>query len=266
MNLEKNKNLMVIKYQNTDNVLEDICSIIDSAKNYAYQSVNIALVERNWLIGYRIAEEELKGSNRADYGIEIINKLSKELKEQYGKGFESRNLYYFLKFYKMFPKILNSVSSKSDMLLSWTHYRTLLQVEDKKAREWYAKESFEQTWSTRTLQRNISTQYYYRLLKSQIKEPVIKEMKEKNKENYLLNKLEFVKNPVIAEFLGYSLDSKFTENKLETSIINNLQKFLMELRKRICFCFKTTTYSHRKRRLLYRFSFLQLYFKMFCVN
>ena len=236
MNLEKNKNLMSIKYQNTDNVLEDICSIIESARNYAYQSVNIALVERNWLIGYRIAEEELKGSNRADYGIEIINKLSKELKNQYGKGFESRNLYYFLKFYKMFPKILNSVSSKSDMLLSWTHYRTLLQVEDKKAREWYAKESFEQTWSTRTLQRNISTQYYYRLLKSQIKEPVIKEMKEKNKENYLLNKLEFVKNPVIAEFLGYSLDSQFTENKLETSIINNLQKFLMELRKRICFC------------------------------
>ncbi len=70
---------MIIKYQNTNNVLEDVCSIIDSAKNYAYQSVNIALVERNWLIGYRIAEEELKGNDRADYGIEIIKKLSKEL-------------------------------------------------------------------------------------------------------------------------------------------------------------------------------------------
>ena len=236
MNLEKNKNLMSIKYQNTDNVLEDICSIIESARNYAYQSVNIALVERNWLIGYRIAEEELKGSNRADYGVEIINKLSKELKNQYGKGFDRSNLYRFLSFYKKFPQIVDALSRQSGMLLSWTHYRTLLQVEDEKAREWYAKESFEQTWSTRTLQRNISTQYYYRLLKSQIKEPVIKEMKEKNKENYLLNKLEFVKNPVIAEFLGYSLDSKFTENKLEISIINNLQKFLMELRKRICFC------------------------------
>ena len=112
MDLEKAKNnSMVVKYQNTDNVLEDICSIIDSAKDFAYQSVNMALVERNWFIGYRIAEEELKGNDRADYGVEIIKKLSKELKEEYGKGFDARNLYYFLKFYKMFPEILNSASS-----------------------------------------------------------------------------------------------------------------------------------------------------------
>lgn len=231
MSLEKiNNNSMIIKYQNTDNVLDDVCSIIESARDYAYKSVNIALVERNWLIGYRIAEEELKGNDRANYGKEIIRKLAKKLKEEYGKGFDSRNLYYFLNFYKMFPNILNAVSSKSNMLLSWTHYRTLLQVFDKKARDWYEKEALEQTWSTRTLQRNIDTQYYYRLLKSQVKEPVIKEMEENNKKNYLMNKLEFVKNPVIAEFLGYSLDSTFTETELETSIINNLQKFLMELR------------------------------------
>ena len=231
MSLEKiSNNSMIIKYQNTDNVLEDVCSIIESARDYAYKSVNIALVERNWLIGYRIAEEELKGNDRADYGLEIIKKLSKELTKQYGKGYDSRNLYYFLNFYKFFPNILNALSSKSNTMLSWTHYRTLLQVFDKKARDWYAKEALEQTWSTRTLQRNINTQYYYRLLKSQVKEPVIKEMKENNKDNYLMNKLEFVKNPVIAEFLGYSLDSSFTETELETSIINNLQKFLMELR------------------------------------
>ena len=231
MNLEKvNNNSIVIKYQNTDNVFEDVCSIIESARDYAYKSVNIALVERNWLIGYRISEEELKGNDRADYGLEIIKKLSKELTKQYGKGYDSRNLYYFLNFYKLFPNILNALSSKSNTMLSWTHYRTLLQVFDKKARDWYAKEALEQTWSTRTLQRNIDTQYYYRLLKSQVKEPVIKEMEENNKENYLINKLEFVKNPVIAEFLGYSLDSTFTETELETSIINNLQKFLMELR------------------------------------
>ena len=231
MSLEKvNNDSMIIKYQNTNNVLEDICSIIESARDYAYKSVNIALVERNWLIGYRIAEEELKGNDRADYGLEIIKKLSKELTKQYGKGYDSRNLYYFLNFYKLFPNILNALSSKSNTILSWTHYRTLLQVFDKKARDWYEKEALEQTWSTRTLQRNINTQYYYRLLKSQVKEPVIKEMEENNKENYLINKLEFVKNPVIAEFLGYSLDSTFTETELETSIINNLQKFLMELR------------------------------------
>ena len=236
MNLEKKENnSMIIKYQNTDDVLKDVCSIIESARNYAYQSVNIALVERNWFIGYRIAEEELKGENRANYGTEILKKLSKELKKEYGKGFELRNLYYFLQFYKTFPNILHSVNAKSNML-SWTHYKTLLQVEDVKAREWYAEETAKQTWSVRTLQRNISSQYYYRLLKSQIKEPVIKEMKEKNKEHYLMDKLEFIKNPLIAEFLGFSLEDTYTETELETSIINNLQKFLMELRKRLCFC------------------------------
>ncbi len=248
MDLEKvDNNSMIIKYQNTDNVLKDVCSIIESARDYAYQSVNIALVERNWFIGYRIAEEELKGDNRADYGTEIIKKLSKELKGKYGKGFEIRNLYYFLQFYKTFPNILHAVNAKSNILLSWTHYKILLQVFDEKARDWYEKETLEQTWSTRTLQRNISTQYYYRLLKSQVKEPVIEEMKEKNKEHYLMDKLEFIKNPLIAEFLGYSLEDKYTETELETSIINNLQKFLMELRKRLCFCRKTTTYSYRKR-------------------
>ena len=268
MNLEKknkNKN-SIIKYAKTDNVFTDICSIIESARDYAFQSVNLALVERNWLIGYRIAEEELNGQERANYGTEIIKKLSKELTKEYGKGFDTRNLYYFFNFYKMFPNILNAVSSKSNRLLSWTHYRTLLQVVDKEAREWYEKEALSQTWSARTLQRNISSQYYYRLLKSQVKEPVIEEMKKVNKNKYLMDKLEFVKNPVIAEFLGYSLDDSFTETELETSIINNLQKFLMELRKRLCFCGKTTTYSYWKGRLLHWFSFLQLYIKMFCVN
>ena len=219
---KKDNNSMIIKYQNTDNVVEDICSIIESARDYAYQSVNIALVERNWFIGYRIAEEELKGENRANYGTEILKKLSKELKKEYGKGFELRNLYYFLQFYKTFPNILHSVNAKSNMLLSWTHYKTLLQVPDEKAREWYEKETAEQTWSVRTLQRNISSQYYYRLLKSQVKEPVIEEMKEKNKEHYLVDKLEFVKNPLIAEFLGFSLEDSYTETELETSIINNV--------------------------------------------
>ena len=223
MDLEKkDNNSIIIKYQNTDNVVEDICSIIESARDYAYQSVNIALVERNWFIGYRIAEEELRGENRANYGTEILKKLSKELKKEYGKGFELRNLYYFLQFYKTFPNILHSVNAKSNMLLSWTHYKTLLQVPDEKAREWYEKETAEQTWSVRTLQRNISSQYYYRLLKSQVKEPVIEEMKEKNKEHYLVDKLEFVKNPLIAEFLGFSLEDSYTETELETSIINNV--------------------------------------------
>ena len=195
-----NKNQMVIKYQNTEDVVNDECSIIESAREYAYKSVNIALLERNWLIGYRIAEEELKGNGRADYGVEVIKKLAKELTREYGKGFDRSNLYRFLSFYRNFPQIVDSVSRQSNTLLSWTHYRVLLQVLDKQARDWYEKESVEQSWSVRTLQRNIDTQYYYRLLKSQVKEPVIKEMKERTKQYELMKKLEMIKTQLLLSF------------------------------------------------------------------
>ena len=120
----------LIEYKNTDNIVKDACKIIDSAQKVAYKAVNSTLVIRNWLLGKRICEEELKGENRADYGTEILKKLSKELKKEYGKGFELRNLYYFLQFYKTFPNILHSANAKSNILLSWTHYKILLQVED----------------------------------------------------------------------------------------------------------------------------------------
>ena len=251
MELKINENQNDVQYQNTNDIFEDVSLIIESAREYAYKTVNVALLKRNWLIGYRIAEEELKGKDRANYGVEIIKKLAKELTKEYGKGFDRSNLYRFLSFYKNFPQIVDSLGRQSNRLLSWTHYRILLQVLDSKAREWYEKEAVGQGWSVRTLQRNINTQYYYRLLKSQVKEPVIEEMKEKTKQYELLKKLEMIKNPVIAEFLGYSLENEYSESELETSIINNLQKFLIELRKRLCVRCKTTTYSYRKRRLLY---------------
>ena len=192
------------------------------------------MLRRNWLLGYRIAEEELKGEQRAEYGLSIIQKLSKELSEIYGRGYTKSNLYNFYAFYKAYPQIFQSVSGKSPNLLSWTHYRALLQVNDEKAREWYEKEAIEEMWSVRTLQRNISSQYYYRLLNSQVKEPVKQEMLEITSP-YEADKLEFIKNPVIAEFLGMSSDVSFTETQLESSIISNLQKFLMELVKGYAF-------------------------------
>lgn len=196
--------------------------------------INIALVQRNWLLGYRIASEELQGNERAEYGTELIKKLSKELTQNYGKGFDYSSLYKFVRFYKEFPEILDSVNPKSLSMLSWTHYRVLLRVEDKKARDWYEKEAAEQTWSVRTLQRNISSQYYYRMLKTQKKELVESEMKELTAP-YQNDKLEFIKNPVVAEFLGFSQNTDFTESDLEKSILSNLQKFLMELGKGYAF-------------------------------
>lgn len=227
-------NKSLIKYVKTDDILCDMRGIIDASQQQAYQAVNYALVQRNWLIGYRIAEEELKGENRAEYGTGIIKRLSKELSEIYGKGFTKTNLYSFYSFYKTFPDIFHSASGKSFPLLSWTHYRALLQVHDDEARKWYTKEAIEQTWSVRTLQRNISSQYYYRLLKSQNKSLVESEMKTLTS-SYDSDKLEFIKNPVVAEFLGMSPDSSFTESELEKNIISNLQKFLMELGKGYAF-------------------------------
>lgn len=228
------QNSIMANFEKTDDILKDMRGIIDSARNAAYQAVNVALVQRNWLIGYRIAEEELNGGKRAEYGTEVIKKLSKELTKDYGKGFDYSSLYKFVRFYKLFPEILDSVNPKSLPILSWTHYRVLLQVEDQQACNWYAKEAAEQTWSVRTLQRNISSQYYYRMLQTQKKDLVKEEMEELTAP-YQNDKLEFIKNPVVAEFLGMSADTSFTETELEASTISNLQKFLMELGKGYAF-------------------------------
>ena len=197
----------------------------------------------------------MNGEKRAEYGAEVIKKLSDELTSEYGKGFTKTNLYSFYSFYKAYPEIFHAASGKSLPLLSWTHYRVLLQVDDSKARDWYEKEASEQSWSVRTLQRNISSQYYYRTLKSQIKEPLEKEMKELTAP-YQLNKLEFIKNPVIAEFLGMSEDASFTETELEKSIISNLQKFLMELGKGYAFVARQQRIHTEKEDYYIRFQIL----------
>jgi predicted nuclease of restriction endonuclease-like (RecB) superfamily len=224
-----------ITYIKTHNLLQDAQQIIETSQNFAYRAVNVAMIQRNWLLGKRIAEEELQGKERAElYGAEIIKKLSLELTNIYGKGFDYSSLYKFVDFYKAFPKILDSLNPKSFSLLTWTHYRTLLQVKDSEARNWYMREAAEQTWSVRTLQRNISSQYYFRLLQSHNKDLVKKEMNTITS-SFQQDKLEFIKNPVIAEFLGFTPNSDFTESELEKNIISNLQKFMMELGKGFAF-------------------------------
>ena len=223
-----------LSYVNSGDVLSDMRSIIDKCRAYAYHSVNVILVKRNWLLGRRIAEEEMKGKNRAKYGQEIIKQLSRDLTNAYGKGFNKTNLYSFYQFYLMFPEIFHSVSGKSLQLLSWTHYRSLLQVTDKTARDWYEIEAIRQSWSVRTLQRNIETQYYYRLLSSQKKAVVEEEMKQLTAK-YQNEKYDYLKNPVIAEFLGLSSNIDLTETDLESSILSNLQKFIMEMGKGYAF-------------------------------
>lgn len=111
-----------LEYAHTDNLLHDSRVIIESARSQAYMTINTAMVERNWLLGKRIVEEELKGKNRAEYGSEIIKRLARELTALYGKGFTKTNLYQFSQFYKYFPQIFHAVSGKSNCLLTWVHY------------------------------------------------------------------------------------------------------------------------------------------------
>ena len=245
INMNKLENT-AIHYIKSDNLLQDTQQIIETARKFAYKAVNIALIQRNWLLGKRIAEEDLQGEDRAIYGAEIVKNLSFELTQIYGKGFDYSSLYKFIDFYKAFPSIFQSVIGKSEIaildslspksfsLLTWSHYRTLLQVKDTNARNWYLQEVADQTWSVKTLQRNISSQYYFRLLQSQNKNLVKDEMEQKTL-SFQQDKLEFIKNPVIAEFLGFTSNSDFTETELEKNIITNLQKFMIELGKGFAF-------------------------------
>lgn len=210
--------------------ITEIKDIITRGRQKAYSAINTAMVESYWLIGRRIVEEEQGGTSRAEYGKQILKELSAELTKEFGKGFSVGSLYYYRQFYTTFPEIF----ATPWRILSWSHYKRLMQVSDSEARDWYIKEASEQMWSYRTLDRNISSQYYYRLLQSQNKQSVKDEM-IRITTPYQQDNLEFIKNPTVAEFIGLSPNSDFTESELETAIIGNLQKFLLELGKGFSF-------------------------------
>ena len=158
--------------------------------------------------------------------------ISLELMPIYGNSFSARRLQDYRQFYLYFKDI--EIWHSRVPNLTWTHYRELLAVSDKDARLWYMEEASKEMWSVRMLHRNISSQYYNRLLQSHAKEDVINEMKQITAVSQG-DKLEFIKNPVVAEFLGIAQNAKFTESELEEAIINHLQKFILELGKGYAF-------------------------------
>lgn len=236
-----------LRYVCTPDLVNDVKQIIGEAQRFAYNAVNVALVQRNWLLGKRIAEEELRGEDRAEYGAAVIKNLSTELTAEYGKGFSERNLWKYKQFYLMFKNlpIVPTVSALSDaqklptvsaqfQQLSWSHYERLMRVANEEERNWYLKETIEQMWSYRTLDRNISTLYYRRLLSSSDKTPVTDEMQKKTAD-FQNNKFDFIKNPSVLEFLGLPANKVYTETALEQAIINQMQSFLLELGKGFSF-------------------------------
>lgn len=204
---------------------------IEKSVNAANSAVSSIIVATYWNIGRMIVEEEQKGKTRAEYGKQIIQQLSERLTRKYGNNYSKRNLQYYRKFYQCFSdfEIVNTCVHN----LNWSHFRRLLTVTSDDARIWYTKEACEQMWSVRTLDRNIGTQYYERLLVSPKKDAVIAEMKSKTA-SYKDSKFELIKNPVIAEFLGFQ-NNDYSESQLESAILTHIRDFLMELGKGFAF-------------------------------
>lgn len=205
-----------------ENFVSDIRSIIEQGRRQAYAAAGNAVIMTYWNIGRRIVEEEQNGKARAAYGQKLIPALAARLSAEYGTGYGKRNLAYFRKFYLEFKDF--DILHMHVQNLTWSHIRRLLSVSNEQAREWYLKTAVEDMWSVDALDRNISTQYYERRLAAQ-----------RTNQNLPVpytgqtDPLEYIKNPVIAEFMGFHRDTCYSETTLEQALIDNLEKFIMEL-------------------------------------
>ena len=218
-------------------LLNSIKDVLLQARQRAYRAVNTAMVQAYWEIGRLIVEDEQKGEQRAVYGQELINKLSKRLTKELGDGFSIQSLKNMRQFFMTFPELDYSSSEKSSALwsfLSWSHFRVLMRVENPKARMFYMEEAASQHWSVRALERQVYSFYYERLLSSQYNSSVIEEARQ-NTSELASNTTEFIKNPYVLEFLNLELDAKYNEKEIEQAIITHIQKFLLEMGKGYAF-------------------------------
>lgn len=210
-------------------LLSQLRSLIRDARQQVLQAADVVQVRTCWLVGRHIVEFEQGGAARASYGKGLLSRLAEHLTAEFGRGFDASNLRYMRLFYQAFPKC--------DALrheLSWTHYRLLLRVDDQAARTWYMNEAADQNWSTRALDRQIGTLYYERLLASRDRKPVRDEAAEKLADLPITPR-EFVRDPVLLEFLGLPGTGKLLESRLEDALLDNLQAFLLELGKGFAF-------------------------------
>lgn len=209
--------------------VKDIKTLVNDGLRQAYASVNDAMLTTYWNIGHRIVEEEQNGEKRAEYGKSLIDELSKELTLEFGNGYSPRYLRSFRQFYLTVPSL--EIWKSRFPNLTWTHIFRILRVKDITAARWYLETASTEMWSVRTLNRNISSQYYERHF--HVPQIIYNSDSTVNKREECAT--ELLKSPVIAEFLGLSSDVKYSESELETAIIDHLQKFLMEMGKGFAF-------------------------------
>lgn len=204
-----------------------VAELISAARKQVRSAVNQAMVMTYWQIGQLIVEDEQSGAVQPEYGKAVLKRLSQGLSQDFGKGFDVRNLRYMRQFYLTFP---NRNALRSD--LSWTHYRLLLKVESEAARQWYMQEAGSEGWSTRALERQINSFYHERLLSSQDKAPVKSEALQNIQ---ALTPNDVLKDPYVLEFLELGERQSFTESELESALVEQLQSFLLELGKGFSF-------------------------------
>ena len=217
--MEKNKQQTDII---TENFVSDIRTIIEQGRKQAYAATGQIAIMTYWNIGRRIVEEEQHGASRAAYGQKLIPALAARLSAEYGTGYGKRNLAYYRKFYLEFKDV--EILHTRVQNLTWSHVRRLLSVSNTQAREWYLKTAAEGMWSVDDLDRNISTQYYERRLAAQRESSTLPVPYACQ-----TDPLEYIKNPMVAEFMGFHRDTNYSESELEQALIDNLEKFIMEL-------------------------------------
>ncbi|MBI2435856.1 MAG: DUF1016 domain-containing protein [Candidatus Hydrogenedentes bacterium] len=243
-----------------DALFDRVVAILEQARGNVVRAVNTNMVLAYWMIGREIVEEIQSGKGRAGYGDKVIEQLSRRLTEQFGKGFSESNLQWFRKFYLAYsergaiPYPMGTESSFSgnpnpagteltlvpkihpmggqlpqgfSPQLSWSHYRALMRVESKDARVFYESEAIAGGWDKRTLERQIHSYYYERILKSRKPEKMIAQ--GRHLPVPATPAAEELKNPYVLEFLGLPEVAAFQESDLESAIITHLQRFLLEL-------------------------------------
>jgi len=208
-------------------LIDNIGSTLQRAKENAVKAVNNELVKANWKIGQYIVEYEQHGKEKADYGSALLTSLAKDLKIKYGKGFSKSNIYLCRQFYIKYPKF-QTLSG----ILSWSHYAELLTVSDDLARRFYEKQTIKENWGFREMKRQIDSALFQRLALSTDKKGVLA-LAEKRQE--ITSPKDLIKNPYVWEFLDLPKDKLMKERGLEKKLVENLQQFLLELGKGFSF-------------------------------
>lgn len=217
----------ITSHTNVESLYGSVKKILADARQRAYTAVNFTMVESYWQIGQQIVEYEQHGEARAGYGRGLLKELADRLSTEFGKGFDESNLRYMRLFYRSFP---NCDTLRHE--LTWSHYRRLISVENEQARLWYMNEAADGVWSTRQMDRQISTLYYERLLASREKAPVVAEAKEKMRK---VKPEHFIHDPFVLEFLDLKDYPSIHESDIEQALIDHLQQFLLELGRGFCF-------------------------------